>query len=95
MGSIDKRPNGTWRARWREYAGGPQKTKAFDRKTDAQRFIDGVRGDLVRGFYIDPDSTACSATCCGAPSAPARSTRCASLAQPSTTRPRSQRHEHC
>ena len=56
MASIDKRPNGTWRARWREYPGGPQRTQAFDRKTDAQRFIDGVRGDLVRGHYIDPAS---------------------------------------
>jgi hypothetical protein len=54
MASIDKRPNGTWRARWREYPGGPQRTKAFERKADAQRFIDGVRGDLVRGVYMDP-----------------------------------------
>lgn len=56
MASIDKRPGGKWRARWREYPGGPQKTKHFDRKVDAQNHLDGVRGDLVRGTYIDPDA---------------------------------------
>ena len=54
MASIDKRPNGRYRTRWREYPGGPQKTRHFDRKGDAQQFLDGVRGDLVHGFYIDP-----------------------------------------
>ena len=54
MASIDKRPNGTWRARWREYPNGPQKTRTFDRKVDAQRFLDKVSGDLLRGEYIDP-----------------------------------------
>jgi integrase len=54
VASIDKRPNGHYRARWREYPGGPQKTRHFDRKADAQSFLDGVRGDLVRGVYIDP-----------------------------------------
>lgn len=54
MASIDKRPNGGYRARWREYPGGPQKTRQFARKTDAQRFLDGIQGDLARGIYIDP-----------------------------------------
>jgi integrase len=27
----------------------------FARKADAQRFLDGLRGDLARGVYIDPD----------------------------------------
>lgn len=54
MASIDKRSDGRYRARWREYPGGPQKTRHFDRKVDADRFLDGVRGDLARGVYIDP-----------------------------------------
>lgn len=54
MATIDKRPNGRYRARWREYPGGPQKTRHFDRKGDAQQFLDGVRGDLTHGLYIDP-----------------------------------------
>src|SRR5262245_60977974 len=56
MASIDKRPDGKWRARWREYAGGPQKTRHFTRKVDAERFLDGIRGDLARGAYIDPSA---------------------------------------
>jgi integrase len=56
MASIEKRPNGTWRARWREYAGGPQRARHFERKVDAERFLDAVRGDLVRGAYVDPDA---------------------------------------
>jgi hypothetical protein len=47
VASIDKRPDGHYRARWREYAGGPQKTRQFSRKIDAQRFLDGIRGDLA------------------------------------------------
>lgn len=55
MASIDKRPGGGYRARWREHPGGPQKSRHFTRKVDAQRFLDTVRGDLARGNYIDPD----------------------------------------
>jgi hypothetical protein len=54
MAPIDKRPGGKWRARWREYAGGPQKTRHFDRKVEAVQFLDVVRGDLARGIYVDP-----------------------------------------
>lgn len=54
MASIDKRPNGRYRARWREFPGGPQKTRTFDRKKTAELFLDSVRGDLARGLYIDP-----------------------------------------
>jgi DNA-binding PadR family transcriptional regulator len=54
MASIHKREDGAYRARWREYPGGPQKTRQFARKGDAQTFLDGVRGDLARGVYIDP-----------------------------------------
>src|SRR4051794_32967971 len=54
MASIDKRPNGKYLARWREVPGGPQKSQQFGRKIDAQNFLDGLRGDLVRGQYVDP-----------------------------------------
>jgi hypothetical protein len=54
VASIDKRPNGWYRTRSREYPGGPRKTRQFDRKGDAQQFLDGVRGDLAHGLYIDP-----------------------------------------
>jgi integrase len=54
VASIDKRPDGKWRVRWREYPGGPQRTRHFGRKVDAERFLDGIRGDLARGVYVDP-----------------------------------------
>lgn len=54
MASIDKRADGRYRARWREFPGGPRKSRHFTRKIDAQQFLDGVRGDLVRGLYVDP-----------------------------------------
>ncbi len=54
MASIDKRPDGRYRARWREYAGGPQKVRHFARKRDAEQFLDAVRGDLAHGMYVDP-----------------------------------------
>jgi integrase len=56
MASIDKRPNGRWRARWREYPGGPQKTRSFVRKADAETFLDKIRGGLATGDYIDPSA---------------------------------------
>ncbi len=56
MASIERRPSGTWRARWREVPSGPQKTRHFERKIDAERFLDTVRGDLARGLYVDPSS---------------------------------------
>lgn len=53
MASIDKRPNGKWRARY--YDGtGKQPTRHFDRKTDAQRWLDEVTASVVTGTYVDP-----------------------------------------
>ena len=54
MASIDRRPNGKWRARYRLHPGGPQRAKHFDRKTDAQRFLARVQSQLLEGAYIDP-----------------------------------------
>jgi integrase len=56
MASVERRPNGSWRARWREYPGGPQKARHFSRRVDAERFLDAIRGDLVRGAYVDPEA---------------------------------------
>jgi len=54
VASIDRRPNGKYRARWREFPTAPQRVRHFERKADAQRFLDGVKGDIARGLYIDP-----------------------------------------
>jgi len=47
MASIDKRSDGRYRARWREYPGGPQKDRHFARKFGAEHFLDAIRGDLA------------------------------------------------
>jgi integrase len=54
MASIDKRPNGKWRARWREYPGGPQRSQHFTKKVDAERRLINISHDLVVGAYVDP-----------------------------------------
>ncbi len=54
MASIDKRQTGTYRARWREYPGGPQKTRQFARKSDAQTLPRRGPRRLGQGLYIDP-----------------------------------------
>ncbi len=56
MASIDRRPNGRWRARWREYSRGPQKTKHFDRKIDAEQFLVDVQHRLLTGTYTPPSA---------------------------------------
>jgi integrase len=54
MASIDKRPNGKWRARWREFPTGPQKTKHFARKIDAEQHLVRMQHDMLTGRYVDP-----------------------------------------
>ena len=54
MASIDRRADGYYRARWREYPGGPQRTKQFRLKRDAELYLDAIRGDLAHGIYVDP-----------------------------------------
>jgi integrase len=56
MASIDRRPNGKWRARYRLHPGGPQRAKHFDRKADAERFLTRVQSQLLEGAYVDPDA---------------------------------------
>lgn len=54
MASVEKRPNGRWRARWREYPGGPQRSRHFTRKIDAEQYLVRIQSDLQRGAYVDP-----------------------------------------
>lgn len=54
MASIDRRSNGQWRARWREYPGGPQRAQHFDRKIDAQQHLVRQQHDLATGAYVAP-----------------------------------------
>ncbi|WP_405811640.1 site-specific integrase [Streptomyces sp. NBC_01520] len=55
MANIQKRPNGKWRARYRDLDG-KEHARHFDRKVDAQRWIDEVTASLVTGQYVDPRS---------------------------------------
>ena len=54
MASVAKDArDGRWLARWRD-PGGRQRKRSFDRKVDAQRWLDQMRADMHRGQYIDP-----------------------------------------
>ena len=53
MANIARRPDGRWRARYRD-AAGKEHARHFDRKVDAQRFLDNVTASVVRGDYVDP-----------------------------------------
>jgi integrase len=53
MASIKRRPDGQWRARYRDDTG-REHARHFDRRTDAQRWLDQVTAALVRGEYVDP-----------------------------------------
>ena len=56
MASIDKRSNGKYRARWREFPGGPQRTRHFQRKVDAEQFLVDVQHRILSGAYVAPDA---------------------------------------
>ncbi|MFS0883985.1 tyrosine-type recombinase/integrase [Aeromicrobium sp. 179-A 4D2 NHS] len=51
--SIAKRDNGKWRARYRDVAG-KEHARHFDRKIDAQQWLDEVTAAIVTGQYVDP-----------------------------------------
>ena len=53
MASITKRPDGRWRARYRDDAGKAH-ARHFDRKVDGQRWLDEVTASVVTGMYADP-----------------------------------------
>ncbi len=53
MASVAKRPDGRYRARYRD-AGGKEHARHFTRKVDAQRWLDGQTTALVTGTHVDP-----------------------------------------
>ena len=54
-GNIAKRPNGKWRARYRDEAGN-ERARHFDRKIDAQRWLDEIASSVLTGNYVDPSA---------------------------------------
>jgi integrase len=53
MASIARRPDGRWRARYRDSAG-KEHARHFSRRVDAQRWLDEVTASVVTGQYVDP-----------------------------------------
>ena len=53
MASIARRPDGRWRPRYRDEAG-KEHSRHFERKADAQRWLDEVTASIVTGNYVDP-----------------------------------------
>jgi integrase len=53
MASIAKRPDGRWRARYRDPTG-REHARHFARKVDGQRWLDEVTASIVTGRYVDP-----------------------------------------
>lgn len=51
MAHVEKRGPGKWRARY--YVDGRERSKTFERKVDAERFLATVQTDLLRGAYVD------------------------------------------
>ncbi|WZH50498.1 MAG: site-specific integrase [Nocardioides alkalitolerans] len=52
-GNIAKRPNGKWRARYRDETG-REHSRHFARKIDAQQWLDRVTAAVVTDSYVDP-----------------------------------------
>lgn len=55
MSSIKRRPNGSWRARYRD-SDGREHARHFGRKIDAQTWLESVVVDTATGRYVDPAS---------------------------------------
>jgi len=53
MASIQRRPDGQWRARYRDSAG-KEHARHFDRRIDAQHWLNSVTTAVVTGNYVDP-----------------------------------------
>ena len=54
-GNIAKRPDGSWRARHRDEQG-RERSRHFDRKIDAQRWLNEIASTVLTGTYVDPDA---------------------------------------
>lgn len=55
MASVRKRPDGKWRARYRDDTG-REHARHFARKIDAQQWLDGKTAELVAGVHIAPSA---------------------------------------
>lgn len=55
MGNLARRPDGKWRARYRDGTG-RERTKQFARKIDAQRWLTETSHSLAEGKYVDPQA---------------------------------------
>jgi integrase len=55
VGNLAKRPDGRWRARYRDEAE-HEHARHFDRKVDAQRWLDEVTASVITGTYVDPQA---------------------------------------
>lgn len=55
MASLTRRPDGRWRARYRD-PDGRERARHFDRKVDAELWLATVKADIVRGTYLDPEA---------------------------------------
>jgi integrase len=53
MANIAKRPDGRWRARYRD-SRGKEHARHFARKVDAQAWLDSVTTAVQTGTYVDP-----------------------------------------
>lgn len=53
MSSIRKRPDGAWRARYRDHDG-KEHSRHFARKIDAETWLKEVDAALLSGLYVDP-----------------------------------------
>jgi len=53
-GNIAKRANGKWSARYRDEAG-KEHSRHFDRKIDAQQWLDQVTSAVVTGTLLTSD----------------------------------------
>lgn len=52
-GNIARRSNGKWRARYRDETG-KESSRHFDRRSDAQLWLDQVTTSVITGMYVDP-----------------------------------------
>ena len=53
MASVQRRPDGRWRARWHDDSG-RERAKHFDRKGEATRFVADIHAARRNGTYVDP-----------------------------------------
>ena len=53
MASITRRPDGKWRARYRD-AARQEHSRHFDRKVDAQAWLNEINASVLTGRYVNP-----------------------------------------